>query len=86
MGVRVTVQQVAKSLSLRGVFDRPVVDHTGLQGEFDFVALPTPDMVAATPQATLLIAIREQLGIMIRPEQGAYDVLRVRRIEKPSPN
>jgi uncharacterized protein (TIGR03435 family) len=67
-------------------FDRPIVDRTGLTGEFDLTIHPTPDMVAPTPAARFLIALREQLGLELRAEEGSFDVLRVRRIEQPAPN
>jgi uncharacterized protein (TIGR03435 family) len=85
-GSRVTLPQFARELSRVGGLDRPVVDRTGLKGEFDMAAAPTPDMVAATGQARFLIALREQLGLVLRSEPGSFEVLKIRRIEKPSPN
>jgi uncharacterized protein (TIGR03435 family) len=85
-GSRVAMQQVAKRLSALGGFDRPVVDRTGISGEFDLAAMTTADMVAPSGQARILIALREQLGLTLRAEQGSYEVRRVLRIERPSPN
>jgi len=85
-GYRVTMQGLARQLSRIGGFDRPIVDRTGLTGEFDLTIHPTPDMVAPTPAARFLIALREQLGLELRAEEGSFDVLRVRRIEQPAPN
>jgi hypothetical protein len=48
--------------------------------------MTTADMVAPTGQARILIALREQTGLTLRAEQGSYEVLRVRRIERPSAN
>lgn len=85
-GSRATVPQLARYLSRVGGFDRPVVDRTGLTGEFDLQAIPPADMVAPSSEARLLTAIREQLGLTLRAEEGSFDVLRIRRLEQPSPN
>ena len=85
-GYRVTMQGLAAQLSRLGGFDRPVVDRTGLSGEFDLRVVPTGDMVAPTIQARFLIGLREQLGLTMRGEEGSFDVVRVRRVEQPSPN
>jgi uncharacterized protein (TIGR03435 family) len=85
-GTRVTMQEFAAQLSRVGGFDLPVVDRTGLDGEFDVAVAPQPDMVAPTNEARFLIALREQAGLILRTEQGSFDVLRIRRIEQPSPN
>ena len=76
-----------------GSFDRPVVDRTGLTGEYDLAAGPTPVMAGpasgdfeAYSEFRFLTALREQLGLILRAEPGSFDVLRVKRIEQPSPN
>ena len=80
------MQELAEQLSRIGGFDRPVIDATRLNGEFDLLAFPTEDMIAPTSQARFLIAMREQLGLTLRGEEGIYPVLRIRRIEQPSAN
>jgi uncharacterized protein (TIGR03435 family) len=83
---RVTMDQLAADLTRLAGFDRPVVNRTGLSGEFDLFVRPTADMVAPTSEARLLIAMREQLGMTLRAEQLPVDVLRINRIERPSEN
>ena len=85
-GARVTMREFAAQLSRIGGYDRPIVDRTGLEGEFDLSAFSRADMVAPTSQARFVIALREQLGLTLRGEQGTYEVLRIRRIEQPSAN
>lgn len=85
-GLRVTMQEVAKTLTRAGGFDRPVVDRTGLDGEFDLTAMVRADMIAPTTQARFLIALREQMGLTIRAEEGSFEVLRIRGIQQPSAN
>ena len=83
---RVTMDQLAEDLTRFAGFDRPVVNRTGLSGEFDLTVRPTEDMVAPTSEARFLIAMREQLGMTIRAEQLPVDVLRINRIQRPSEN
>jgi uncharacterized protein (TIGR03435 family) len=92
-GRGITMQQFARELTRAGSFDRPVVDQTGVTGEFDVVVAPTPDMAGpelggarAYSEFRFLTALREQLGLELRGEQGLFDVLRVRRVAQPSPN
>lgn len=85
-GRRLTMQELATHLSRVGGFGRPVVDGTGLNGEFDVRVRPPSDMVAPSSEALFLTAIREQLGLTLRAGEGSYNVLRIRRINQPSPN
>jgi uncharacterized protein (TIGR03435 family) len=80
------MQQLASQLSRSSGLDRPVVDRTGLNGEFDMSVAPQPDMVAPSSEARFLIALREQAGLILRAEEGSFEVLRIRRIEQPSPD
>lgn len=86
LGTSVTMQELAAQLSRAGGFGLPVVDRTGLNGRFDVVIAPQPDMVAPTSEARFLIALREQAGLTLRAEQGSFEVIRIRSIEYPSPN
>lgn len=85
-GLGITLPQFARELSRVGGYDRPVLDRTGLEGQFDITAVPTRDMTGATRQARFMIALREQLGLTLRSERGFFEVLRIRRIERPSGN
>lgn len=85
-GTRVTMEELASYLSRVGGFDRPVVNRTGLSGEFDLMARPTPDMQGPSSEARFLTALREQLGLAVRDDRGSVDVLRIRNIEHPSEN
>lgn len=86
IGTNVTMQELAAQLSRVGGFGLPVVDRTGLDGHFDMFIAPQPDMTAPTSETRFLIALREQAGVVLRAEQGSFDVLRIRRIELPSEN
>lgn len=82
------------------VFDRPVVDRTGLPGRFDFTLNWTPDESqgrsfgprppAPTPDSNappgFFTAIQEQLGLRIEPQTAPVDIIVIDRVEKPSDN
>jgi uncharacterized protein (TIGR03435 family) len=93
----VTIEFIANSLPGLGTLDRPILDRTGLSGNFDFVVEWTPDVRPAflppnanfTPDPTgptFLEALQEQLGIKLESTTGLVDVLVVDHVEEPSPN
>lgn len=69
---------------------RPVIDKTGLAGEFDFALRWTPqpeDQPTAPPDGPdIFTAIREQLGLRLKPGRGPVDVLVIESAEPPTPN
>jgi uncharacterized protein (TIGR03435 family) len=84
---------------LSGVYQRPVVDMTGLEGRFDFDLLFTPDRVGGpgvafgnscgTPagdRPALSTAMQEQLGIRISAGQAPVEVLVIDSAERPTEN
>jgi uncharacterized protein (TIGR03435 family) len=94
---RATMAQIAAPL-LNGAVDdhRPVEDHTGLKGTFEFdlewtPTLPVPaDAPPAPPVdpdgAPLFTAVKEQLGLKLEPAKGSLDVLVVDRAGHPTEN
>ncbi len=68
--------------------DRPVLDKTGLTGEYSVVlswARETdPDRPGASP--TIWTAIQEQLGLKLEPSRNSVEVLVIDHAEKPSAN
>jgi uncharacterized protein (TIGR03435 family) len=73
--------------------DRPVLDHTGLSGSFDFSLEFSPDPNPARPDftpddtgPTFMQALEEQLGLKFESTTAAVDVIVVDRIERPSEN
>ena len=75
-----------------GETGRPVVDRTGLTGQWDFTlwAAQAPGQKAESDVAqqapTILEAIRDQLGLKLKPAKDTIPVLIVDRIERPSEN
>jgi len=69
--------------------DRPVVDHTGLSGRYDFTLSWTYDIsVEGAPGAppSLFTAIKEQLGLRMDAVKGQAEVFVIDHVERPSEN
>ena len=68
--------------------DRPVVDRTGLKGNFGFELKFAP-ATSTTPDPDrphLITALQEQLGLKLEASRAPIDVLVIDSVEKPSPN
>ena len=77
-----------------GNFDRPVVDKTGLSGNFDFILEWVPEelnlngaKVAVDPNGpSFLEALKDQLGLKLTSTTAAVQTLIVDHLEQPSQN
>src|ERR1017187_4026478 len=77
-------------------FGRPVVDETGLSGTFDFSLNVTPVRNSTSAPGTesqldaggptFEEALKEQLGLKLRPTKAPIQVLVIDHVEQPSPN
>jgi uncharacterized protein (TIGR03435 family) len=96
-GRAVTMERLTQGLS--GVYQRPVVDMTGLEGRYDFNLLFTPDNpkgpgvsfgnTCGAPtgdRPALSTAMQEQLGIRIRAGEAPVEVLVIDSAERPTEN
>jgi uncharacterized protein (TIGR03435 family) len=66
---------------------RPVVDATGLTGEYEFslywIPRPPDSLAADDPNGPdLIAALQQQLGLKLEPKKGPIEVLVVDRVEK----
>jgi uncharacterized protein (TIGR03435 family) len=94
VGVHGTMPELAAELQ-RVETDRPVVDRTGLAGEYDFSFTATsakpffegegPDTGDAAPPL-IFTAIQEQLGLRLEPVKTAVQCLVLDEVERPSAN
>ena len=88
-----SLTQFANLLSLRT--DRPVVDRTGLVGNFDITLTWAPESRTAMPPAggensgrdnasdpTIFTAVREQLGLKLQAAKEPLEVLVIDHAEK----
>lgn len=95
-----TLEDVANVLQ-GVVLDKPVVDHTGLPGKFDFILKFTPDQTQLTglgprppapadpnPDAPpdIFTAFQQQLGLKLESAKAMVDVMVIDHVEMPSPN
>lgn len=82
-----TLELIAKSLPGLGKLGRPVVDHTGLTGRWDFKIEWTPDPEKSDQQLPSFIeALREQLGVKLEAMNGPIRVLVIDHVERPTEN
>jgi uncharacterized protein (TIGR03435 family) len=84
----VTMEKFAREL--RMFVDRPVVDRTGLSGEYDIELEATPFFrLTSNPQPediTMFAAIQESLGLRLDAERVSLPVVVVDGIEQPTEN
>jgi uncharacterized protein (TIGR03435 family) len=95
------VSNLARSLGGQPEMDgRPIVDKTGLTGQYDFTLRWTPldpdPSTAPTPGAattdpgpqwpSLFPALEEQLGLKLAPAKAQIEVIVIDSVEKPSEN
>jgi uncharacterized protein (TIGR03435 family) len=78
-----TMQHFAEVLSRQ--MDLPVVNRTGLSGQFNLKLEWTPQY-ATDAGPGIYTAIQEQLGLRLRAERTPIDVLVIDHVERPSQN
>jgi uncharacterized protein (TIGR03435 family) len=96
---KTTLDSFAK-IFLQGELGRPVINRTGLGGEYDFTMDWVPDEgqrrlaveeSAPNPPATadgpsFFTALQEQLGLRLEPSKGPVDILVIDHAERASEN
>lgn len=81
-GTSVRMARLAEYLSARA--ERPVVDHTGLTGQYDFVVeWADDDMHMGTSE---FAALQEQLGLKVEATKGPIETITIDGVQKPSAN
>jgi uncharacterized protein (TIGR03435 family) len=65
---------------------RPVMNNTGLTGEYDFRVEWSADPAKDPSAPSIFTALQEQLGLKLEPAKGPIEVIIVDRAEKPSEN
>ena len=93
LGEAASMTQLAYKLSR--LLQRPVVNNSGLEGNFDFKLEWTPDLAPSAPDGqpvdtsggpSIFSALREQLGLSLEATKGPVDVLVIDHADKPSEN
>ena len=93
------VSMALLATSLTGItpyIDRPVLDQTGLTGNYDFLIEFTPEFTGPPPPGsnftpdptgpTFVEALKEQLGLKLDSQKGPADVIVVDHIDHPTDN
>ena len=80
---KLSMGDLAKYLAQR--LGRPVLDKTGVAGEFDFNLKWSPDQTVENAGPSIFAALQE-IGLRLISGKGPVDVVVVDRIEKPSEN
>jgi uncharacterized protein (TIGR03435 family) len=93
LGEAASITQLAYKLSR--LLQRPVVNNTGLEGNYDFKLEWTPDLGPSAPDGQpvdtsggpfIFSALQEQLGLRLEATKGPVDVLVIDHVDKPSEN
>jgi uncharacterized protein (TIGR03435 family) len=88
----VSLKYIAEQLEAMGRLERPVVDATGLTGNYDFVVEFVPERppnAAGADDAdgpTFREALAEQTGLKLVAEKSALEKIVIDHIERPSAN
>jgi uncharacterized protein (TIGR03435 family) len=94
-GRDMTMSAIADWLTGTGDLDRPILDRTGLSGTFDFILEFDPESlgwegISSAPRQdsgpTFREAIKEQLGLQMKKEEGTSSLFVIDNIEHPSLN
>jgi uncharacterized protein (TIGR03435 family) len=96
--INATMSEFASLMQRYVRLDRPIVDHTGIAGKYDFKLNWTPDFSqfdghpppgpakSDENAPSLYTAMQEQLGLKLEATREPTDVLVIDRVERPSAN
>jgi len=65
---------------------RPVEDHTGLNGTYNFHIEWAPEETPDSADQSLFTVLKEQLGLKLQPAKGTVELLVIDSISEPSAN
>jgi uncharacterized protein (TIGR03435 family) len=85
-GRNVTIDFIAKVMSAGSTSGRPLVDGTGLSGNFDFNLEWTQQAPQDDPGLSFDTALREQLGFKLEARKVQLPVMVLDHVERPSEN
>jgi uncharacterized protein (TIGR03435 family) len=82
-GTKTTMARLAEYLS--GLAGRPVIDNTGLSGDYDF-KVEWPNDATGADGPSPFTALQEQLGLKLITTKGPIETIVIDRAERPSAN
>jgi uncharacterized protein (TIGR03435 family) len=71
---------------LARIVGRPVLNRTGVRGNFDFLIEYPPDDAGTDTEARLISALQEQVGLKFETQPGSVEVIVIDQAEKASAN
>ena len=85
-----TLDTLALSLPSLGI-SRPVVNKTELSGKYNLRLVLNPEADSSQPSASIsepqiIVALRDQLGLDLKPANGPIEILTIDHIDKPTDN
>lgn len=86
-----STKRLAELVENQGFVGRPVIDQTGLAGNYAVQLAYTPDIPPnrgsdAPDDISIFTALVEQLGLRLQPAKAMVDTIVVDHVEKPSAN
>lgn len=84
MGAKSTIARLAEYLS--GQVGRPVIDNTGLKGEYDFKVEWATEEATDDSGPSIFSALQEQLGLKLNAAKGPIETIVIDSAEKASAN
>jgi uncharacterized protein (TIGR03435 family) len=80
------MSMVDVAAALRRQAGRPVEDHTGLDGNFDFQIEWSPEETPDSADPSLFTVLKEQLGLKLQSAKGTAETFIIDQITHPSAN
>jgi uncharacterized protein (TIGR03435 family) len=70
------------------ITDRPILDKTGLTGQYAFILRWSPEGTDSQPDSppSIFTAVQEQLGLKLDPQKAPMEMLAIDHAEPPSTN
>jgi uncharacterized protein (TIGR03435 family) len=68
--------------ALQGQLSRPVLDHTGIKGDFDFKVEFAADDSHLDEFPSLLTALQDQLGLKLEPAKGPVEMFVIEHVDR----
>lgn len=85
IGAKASMADLASDLAR--ATGRPVLDRTGLKGEYSYRAEFAPiDNTAAPIRSSLFTTLEDELGLKLEAARAPVEILTIDRIERPTPN
>ncbi len=84
VGKRISMSSLCLMLMIEA--QRPVLDATGLAGDFDFDLEFAPQNSPDSAGPSLFTALQEQMGLRLESKKGPVQAIVIEAVEKPSEN